>query len=95
MANVRYKNSTVDEMVVRGPCLYYGYIVNATLSAAGINIRDSVAAGAGNIVDTVAASTAAGARGVLTHPVQMNAGLYIDFGGTGTITVLYEGDFNT
>lgn len=92
MAKLRYKNATADVLVVRGPCLYYGYIVNVALSAATVDLRDSVAAGAGSVVDTIAASAAAGTRGLLLHPVQMNTGMFIDFGGTGTITVLYEGD---
>jgi hypothetical protein len=95
MANVRYKNATADVMVNRGPCLYYGWIVNVALSAATCDIRDGVAAGGGSIVDTIPASAAAGTRGVLLHPVQMNAGIFIDFAGTGTITLLYEGDFSS
>lgn len=94
MSNLRYKSATADSLVVRGPCKYYGYIVNVALSAAVCDIRDGVSAGGGNVVDTVAASSAAGTRGLLLHPVQFNNGLFIDFAGTGTITVLYEGDFN-
>jgi hypothetical protein len=92
MAKVRYTNATADKLVVRGPCLYYGYIVNVALSAAVCDMRDGVAAGGGNVVDTIAASSAAGVRGLLLHPIQLNNGLFIDFAGTGTITVLYEGD---
>lgn len=93
MSPVKYKSNTADALVVRGPCKYYGYIVNVALSAAVCDIRDGVAAGGGNVVDTVAASSAAGTRGLLLHPVQMNNGIFVDFAGTGTVTVLYEGDF--
>lgn len=79
-------------MIIRGPAKYYGHSVSAALSAASVDIRDSVSAGAGTVIDSIAASAAIGTGRTFSHPVQCTAGLYIDFGGTGTVTVYYEGD---
>lgn len=48
-----------------GPCIYYGHEVTVALSAAAINVRDSTAAGAGTIVDMIAASAAIGVSSML------------------------------
>ena len=73
-----------------GPCIYYGYIVTTALSAAVINVRDAVAAGAGDIVDIIAASAAAGVKNLLTVGVYCENGVFVDFLGTGTVTVFYR-----
>lgn len=73
-----------------GPCIYYGYIVTVALSANAINVRDAIAAGAGTIIDTIAASAAIGAEKRLPHGIYCELGVYADFGGTGTVTFFYR-----
>ena len=81
---------TADGQVgVAGPCVYYGYIVTAALSAAVINVRDATAAGAGDIVDIIAASASAGTKNMLPNGVRCPSGVYADFAGTGTVTFFY------
>jgi hypothetical protein len=79
-----------SQIGVAGPCVYYGYLVTTALSANVINIRDAAAAGAGDIVDIIAASAAAGTQNRLPVGVYCPIGVYADFGGTGTVTVFYE-----
>lgn len=88
-----YKKVSVTgdgQVGVPGPCVYYGHLVTTALSAAAVNIRDAVAAGAGDIVDIIAASATAGTRNMLPVGVYCPTGVYADFGGTGTVTIFYE-----
>lgn len=75
---------------IAGPCIYYGYLVTTALSAAACNVRDSVSAGAGDIVDIIAASAAVGVQNRLATGVYCPNGVYADFGGTGTVTFFYQ-----
>lgn len=68
---------------------YYGYIVTTALSAAAVTIYDNASAASGTVIDVIAASTAAGTRGVLAAPVPCTAGIYASVAGTGTILFLY------
>lgn len=72
-----------------GARMYYGYIVTTALSAAAITIYDNTSA-AGTVIDVIAASTAAGTRGVLPCPVPCSTGIYASFAGTGTVLFLYS-----
>lgn len=74
--------------VVSGAKYYYGYIVTTALSAAAVTIYDNTSA-AGTVIDVIAASTAAGVRGVLACPVPCSTGIHAVFGGTGTVLFLY------
>lgn len=82
---------TADGQVgIAGPCVYYGYLVTTALSAAAVNVRDAIAAGSGDIVDIIAASAAIGVKNFLPGGVYCPAGVYADFGGTGTVTFFYQ-----
>jgi hypothetical protein len=86
----KYEEATADELVKTGPGVFYAITVTAALSAATVVVRDAVAAGAGTVLAVIPASTAAG--GMLSFGgvgVRFNTGLYIDFGGTGTVVVAY------
>lgn len=81
---------TADGQVgIPGPCVYFGHIVTTALSAAVCNVRDATAAGAGDIIDIIAASAAAGTKNMLPNGVRCPTGLYADFAGTGTVTFFY------
>lgn len=86
----RYAVCTSDTLVYSGPCIYGGVKVNVALSAHALPIRDAIAAGAGNIIDSLAASSAIGTQ--REGPIICNTGLFVDFdaSGTGTIVVLYQ-----
>jgi hypothetical protein len=89
-AMVKKVSLTADGQVgIAGPCLYYGHEVTAALSAAVINVRDATAAGTGDIVDIIAASSAAGVKNYLPFGVYCPSGVYADFAGTGTVTFFY------
>ena len=88
---IEYHSSTADALIKTGPGVYYGAIVNVALSAATVVIRDAVAAGAGTIIDTIPASSAIGAqRNFNGKGIKFTTGLYIDYGGTGTVVTLYR-----
>lgn len=87
---VNYKSVTSDTLIKLGPCVYHGAVVIVALSAATCEIRDAAAAGAGTVVDILPASAAIGTRSHPPKGVQMEAGLFVDFGGTGTVCVYYE-----
>ena len=73
-----------------GPCVYYGHEVTVALSAAVINVRDAIAAGAGTIIDQIAASAAIGVGAMLPVGIYCENGVYADFAGTGTVTFFYR-----
>lgn len=69
-----------------GPAVYYGFMVTTALSAAVVNVRDAIAAGAGTILDIIAASAAAGTTHFFPAGIYCENGAYADFAGTGTVT---------
>lgn len=74
-----------------GVCAYHGYIVTTTTATGAINVYDSTGA-FGKQIDSIPATTAAGQRGVLAQPVPCATGIYIDFAGGATGTVLFLHD---
>lgn len=94
MANqaVKYLNASANAIAARGMATYYGYTVNTVTATAAIQIRDATAAGAGQVIDTIPIGTAAGVTKTFPFPIRCSIGLVADFnGGTGAITLLYEG----
>jgi hypothetical protein len=87
---IQRAQATADAAIKDGAGLFYGVIVKVAIATAAVDIRDAVAAGAGTVLLPVPSGTAAGA--VITFGglgVPFTAGLFADFGGTGTIDVLY------
>lgn len=90
-AMAKYVSKTADAQVgVAGPCLYYGYTITAATATNVIEIRDSSSAGAGTVLDSIAASTAIGTTKSYPYGIYCATGLYIDFTGTGTVVVHYQ-----
>jgi hypothetical protein len=83
---------TADALVKTGQGTYRGISITATTAGAAIDIRDAVAAGAGTIIDTIPAGTAAGTYIENVVGVTCETGIYVDYnvGATGTVVVLYE-----
>ena len=87
---VKYEQATADELIKTGAGVFYGVVVTAALSAATVEIRDATSAGSGTVMVTIPASSAIGTKiDFGGMGVRFSTGLYADFGGTGTITVLY------
>lgn len=77
--------------VIQGtPARYTGYVVTTVLSAAAIAIYDHASAASGTIVDVIPASSAVGTKGSFAQPIRCVNGLYASFGGTGTVTFLFD-----
>ena len=72
------------------PGYYTGYVVTTGLSAAAVTIYDNASTNSGTILDVIPASSAAGAKGSFAKPIRAKNGLYASFGGTGTVTFLYD-----
>ena len=70
--------------------VYHGYVVTVTTATGAINIRNGSASG--QIVDVIPAATAAGASRSTTDGWQLDGGIYVEFAGgaTGSVVVLHE-----
>ncbi len=78
------------QVVVGSEHVYHGYTVTVVTATGAINIR--MGSSSGQIVDVIPAATAVGAhRGIVVGP-QMRGGIYVEFAGgaTGSVVVLYE-----
>jgi len=82
-------NLTADTLIKSGPGLVVGYVVHAATATNVIQIRDSTTAGGGTVRVTIPASTAVGVYHFGGVGILCNAGIYLDFTGTGTVSVLY------
>lgn len=82
--------SADGQIGIAGPCVYYGYIVTTILGAGVINIRDAVAAGSGDIIDIIPATSAVGVEKARPFGVYCPLGAYADFASTGTVTFFYQ-----
>jgi len=69
---------------------YVGFVVTTALSAAAITIYDNASAASGTIIDVIPASTAAGTRVNNASPIRVKNGIYVSFGGTGTVTFFFN-----
>lgn len=85
-----YASVTADtDISTSSPGLLFGVLVTAATATDVIEIRDATAAGAGTVVLSIPASTAAGTFYDLKG-AKLNTGIYADFTGTGTIVVLWR-----
>ena len=94
MANqsVKYLSTSATATAASGRASYYGYVVTVVTAVAALQIRDSLTAGTGTVIDTIPIGTAIGSVRTFPFPISCNLGLTFDLnGGTGGITLLYEG----
>lgn len=82
-----YTVTTASTLVKTGACFLVGYNVTTVTATAKIDIRDAVAAGAGNIVASLPIAKAVGEY-ALPQAIPMGTGIYIDYNTTGTGTVV-------
>lgn len=70
--------------------VYYGYTVTGVTATGPINIRDGSVSG--QILDVIPAGTAAGANRSLSYGTQCDDGIFVEFNGgaTGTVVINYE-----
>jgi hypothetical protein len=85
----RTTSTAVDAVIQPHDGLYFGYVVTTAMSAAASNVYDHASAASGTIIDVIPASSAVGAKSSLQFPIRVKNGIYIDIGGTGTVTVLH------
>jgi len=83
---------TADALVKTGAATYRGFTITVVTAVGTIDIRDGITAGGGVIIDTIPAATVAGTRIEKTVGVICETGIYVDYNGgaTGTLVVHYE-----
>lgn len=69
---------------------YAGYTITVVTAVGAINVRRGSASA--QIVDVIPSGTAAGTTKTYDYPVQMDGGIFVEFAGgaTGTVVMLYE-----
>ena len=85
-------NVTSDTLINTGPAVILGYVVHVATATNIIEIRDSTTAGGGTTRVTIPASTAVGVYHFGGVGISCTTGIYLDFTGTGTVSVLYAGE---
>jgi len=83
----QYVNLTADGVVANAPCIVYGYIVTAAMSAAATTVYDNASAASGTVLFVIPASTAVGQYSFPVGLITTN-GAFADFAGTGTVNFL-------
>lgn len=79
---------TADAQVGLENTVYYGYTVTVTTATAAINIRRT--SDAGQIIDVIPATTAAGTTKHIDNGIGVDA-LFVDFNSaSGTVVIHYE-----
>ena len=86
----RSLSRTTSGVVSAQPGYYTGYVVTTGLSAAEVTIYDNATTNSGTIIDIIPASSGVGIKGSFNRPVRAANGLYAQFGGTGTVTFLFD-----
>jgi flagella basal body P-ring formation protein FlgA len=83
---------TGDTLVKTGQCVYRGFTITVVTAVGSIDIRDGIAAAGGVVIDTIAAGTAVSTRIEKNPGIICETGLYVDYNGgaTGTVVVHYE-----
>lgn len=83
---------TADALVKTGQVIYRGFNVTVTTAVGTIDVRDGTSAGGGTIIDQIPMGTVAGTSYVAPLGVICETGIYLDFNGgaTGTVVVLFE-----
>jgi hypothetical protein len=81
---------TASALVKTGLANYYGYTVIVATATGAINVRDGSVTG--QIIDVIPATTAAGATKALPNGLALDDGLFVEFNGgaTGTLVIHYE-----
>lgn len=79
---------TADALVKNGGGVLCGYVVHVATAGGVIEIRDSTTAGDGTVRITIPAATAVGEH-VFSQAITCSSGIYLDFTGTGSVSVLY------
>ena len=93
MEGVKYKVVSASGSVSLGFSKYWRCIVTAATAPATLLVRNSTTAGSGDIIDAIPVTSAIGYSHLLNCPIDCSTGITFDLnGGTGTITLMYEGN---
>lgn len=81
---------TASAAVGQNNGVYHGFHVIVATATGPINIRETNASG--RIIDVIPASSAVGTRYVNEDGIAVDGGIFVEFNGgaTGTVVVLYE-----
>lgn len=92
MSNIatRATSTAVDVAIQAHDGEYCGYVVTTAMSANASFVYDNASAASGTIIDVIPASSAVGAKSGLLIPIRVKNGIYVDIGGTGTVTILHN-----
>lgn len=82
--------ATGDTLIRSGAGVIMGYVVHAVTATNVIEIRDSTAAAGGTVKVTIPAGAAIGVYHFGGVGIECTTGIYLDFTGTGTVSVLYH-----
>ena len=84
----RTLSRTTSGVVSAQPGYYTGYVIT-TVTSAAVTLYDNATTNSGTILDSIPAA-AAGTKGSFNRPIRAANGLYAQFGGTGTVTFLFD-----
>jgi hypothetical protein len=89
-ASARYFNNTTDQLVHTGPCELIGVILSDT-DAASLAIHNSTT-NDNKVMDVQVPASAATIAIMLTVPIVLHAGLYVDVGTAigGSYCIIYR-----
>lgn len=89
MSTVNPETSAVTASVAlrNTPGVFYGYNVTTVTATGAINFYDAASA-TGKVLASIPASTAVGTAFFPPHGIRFNTGLYVEFAGGATGTVL-------
>lgn len=79
---------SADTIITPNPCLLYGYAVHTVTAGGLIAIKNGTSSGGGITRITIPAGKPVGEY-ALPLAIDCPNGLFVGFGGTGVITVLY------
>jgi hypothetical protein len=81
---------TASAQVGSNNAVYYGYTVTVVTAVGAINIRKNSLTG--QIIDLIPSATAAGATKDYSLGIAMDGGIFVEFAGgaTGTVVIRYE-----
>lgn len=69
--------------------VYFGYTVTVATATGAINVRDGTSA-SGVLIDVIPVTTAAGATKQLNYGLPVTDGLFIEYNGGATGTVVFH-----
>lgn len=83
------KSVNATGVVSAQPGYYTGYVITTAVATADVVVYDNASAASGTIIDVIPVGAAGGFKN-LAAPIKVRNGIYASFGGTGTVTFVYD-----